>query len=290
MIRKTLIRLAKKYLDLVEKGTALAIENSRDAVRGHNNSLTVDNQKLRAQVTSLESAVKVQQRQMARMKEKYPAVWLGGDAAQGVVQLPHLKIAVEFFREENKFCVFIPWADAEGHLPQEFVPPWLEVDHSMPIQSLMDNMNGRGILYKIPVLGWDDAIELTKKAGEDHPSYTLTGKATEKTKSFRCAAGINGMFRREVVEVAPGKDRTILRIWFVAEDFDPRRVTEGTISQFIPAGNMRYVKNTLEVDKLGMLYQYTMHVDELETPKIGYDKKTYIAPKVDFGQVKALTE
>jgi hypothetical protein len=288
MIKGILIRAAKKYLDLVDKGTALALQNSRDAVNNRNYEITRENDKLRAECKSLEAAVKVQQRQMTRIREKYPTVWLNGDAAQGVVQLPKLKIAVEFFREENRFCVFIPWADAEGRHPTEFVPPWLEVDPDLPIASIMDNMNGRGILYKIPVRGWDDAIELTRKAEEDHPSYGLSGRMQEKTRSFRCAAGINGTFRREVVQVADNESRVILRLWFVEGDFDPRRVAENTISQFLPAGNLRYVKNTLECDKMGMIYQYTMQVEELEVPKCGYDRRIYIAPKVDFEEIKRL--
>lgn len=279
MIRNFLIGIAKKHLGLTDTRTALAIQQTRDNAVLHNHELE-------KKVEGLLALTAAQQRnhvaEIKHIRSKYPTVWLGGDAAQGVVQLPQLKLACEFFREENKFCVFVPFNDAAGKKPTDFVPPWLEVDESLKVQCLMDRMNGSGVLYKIPVKGWDDTIELTKKAEDDHPNYSLDGKMREKTRSFRCAAGINGTFRREVN--ANGK--ITCHLFFHEDELPhPEQVQEQNIADYLPKGNLVFnEKAPLLCAVYGYapsrIFHFLIPVREVELPKVGYQKHSYVAPKL----------
>lgn len=282
-LKNFLIRLAKKYLGLVDK-----VENTQLAYLQDMNGQVLAMQDaakdLFKQVHSLEIQNKSLNKTIATMREKYPSVWLKGNVAQGAVQLPNLGIAVEFFREENKFCVFVPWNDASGKKPTEFVPPFLEVDENLKIEGAPDTMNGNGIVYKIPIKGWDDTINLTTKAGASHESYGLDGRMQEKVRSFKNSLGMNGLFKREVIEHPDNSYEVYCLVMFHQDEAgpDPFYNVQSTMS-LLPKGNMVHdparetVKYWTMGEKPNRFYCWRIPVTEIDTPKLGYQKKKAIA-------------
>jgi hypothetical protein len=288
LITNFLTRLAKKYLGLVDKPEGNQLSYLQDM---HGQMLCVQDlaRELACEVKSLQLRNTYLNQTVATMREKYPTIWLKGDAAQGVVQIPKLGIACEFYREENKLCVFAPWNDAAGKKPTDFVPEWLEVDENLQVESIMDRSDKSGILYKIPVKGWsDDTLDLAKEGS--HPNYSLDGRAMEKTKSFRCKASVNGTFRRELDRL----DKLWCHLWF--HEFDlpqPSNLNKRTVADFLPKGNMRMDPDRQwEFEPFGYppdrIYHWKIPVVEELRPQIGYNKKTYIAPNPGFGEVAAL--
>jgi hypothetical protein len=274
MIRNWLRRLAKKHLDLAERAE---LTQERAIARSMSTEMSAANSSLKNRIIYLNNEI-------ALMKQKYPTIWLGGDAAQGVVQLPRLKIACEFYREENKFCVFLPWEKAAGAKPEDLVPEWLEVDESEGITSLIDKQGGKvnGILFKIPVKGWLDTYDAV--AADSHPSYSLDGRALEKTKSFRCKAGINGLYRREMS--TGGK--LYINLYFYEFDMpNPHRLNQNTVNDFVPfGGNMEFDPGRIDEWQFKMLGEapdrfmyWRLPMQHVDKPRIGYDRKKYIAPK-----------
>lgn len=269
---KKLTSIAKKHLGLCDRAESVALVN-----KGFDNAKALSDElvgEARMEVSASRKEVEILQYQMGKMREKYPAIWVQGHVAHGCVQLPNLKRAYEFFREENRFCVYVPWKDAAGKRPEEFVPPWLEVDEDLNIECVMDKMEGAGITYKIPVRGWTDTLDLVQDG--HHASYGLDGRAMEKIRSFRSSAGILGTFRRELT----GKELW-LHLWF--HEFElprPKMITVDTIKNYLPKGNLffdvsRWPECSFETQSRepNRIYYFKVPVTENLAPALGWKKQ-----------------
>lgn len=272
MIRQLLTYCAKRWLGLEEPGNKLALiranETSLANLTDANSQLAQENDRLLSEIRHKDALIKINERTMKRITEKYPTVWLDGDVAQGVVQLPKLKMACEFFREENKLCVAIPFEKAQGHKPTEFIPPFLEKDPDLQVEGGPDRMNGKVWVYKIPILGWNDALELTRNIQDGQPNYELDGSIKEKVRTFRCPAGVNGTFRRERIG-----GQTIINLWFTESDLPNPSFAISDIHRYLPAGTLRYVPPaTIERHAYGLspnrIWHWRVPVEEVEAKDI----------------------
>lgn len=262
-IKQILVTLAKKHLGLIEKNKHYI------AVRDATNLIEKDKK-----IESLQFQMHGLSQEMAHVKSKYPSVWLQGDVAQGVMQLPHLKIACEFFREDARLCIFVPWKDAEGRKPTEFVPPWLEVDTEQQISGDKDQMNGNGILYKIPIKGWDDTITLERKLEDDHPTFGLDGKPIEKVRSFTNGFLMHGFYKREEIK-ENGEPKIFAHLYF----FEPiTALHRKNIAKLLPKGIIKPAESgDIEETKLNSeITHLRIPVIEMDRQKLGYEKRTML--------------
>jgi hypothetical protein len=271
MFQSLLKNLAKKYLGLVEKeeGTSLTVARQTE-------ELVLFEEKL----ASLQADNKQLMLLCGEMKNRYPEVWLDGDVADGLVRLPKLNMAVEFYREENRLCVVIPFEKAAGKNPLEFIPSFLEKDPALEIEGIRDKMNSTVFIYKIPILGWNDALEMTKNIQDEQPNYELDGSIRDKPKSFRARCGVQGVMRR----VLKG-GKTTITMWFMGDDLpDPNRYS---FDQLLPKGNLEIVPGTSRRDSYSapdLTYWFECQVKETPATLIESDHEIKVLPAGGAGK------